>query len=189
MTAAREERLQRHREANARYYATRREERAEKCRGWRDLNRERVDAYASAYREDHREANRTRSSEYYAAHKDHVLATSTAWKQENVDHVAEYRLTYNRANPDKARAWNRRRRVRANNGTGTHTAADEQAQLQRQHGLCYYCAGKVGKYHVDHAVPLSRGGSNDPSNIVVACVDCNLRKHTKLPHEFSGRLC
>jgi 5-methylcytosine-specific restriction endonuclease McrA len=45
-------------------------------------------------------------------------------------------------------------------------------------------------YHVDHVVPLVRGGSDDPSNLVIACVPCNLSKGDKLPHEWkrSGRL-
>jgi 5-methylcytosine-specific restriction endonuclease McrA len=39
-------------------------------------------------------------------------------------------------------------------------------------------------------VPVSRGGSNDISNIVLACPSCNLQKGTRLPHEWpeGGRL-
>jgi 5-methylcytosine-specific restriction endonuclease McrA len=33
-------------------------------------------------------------------------------------------------------------------------------------------------------VPLSRGGTNDISNIVLACANCNLKKHTKTHAEF-----
>jgi 5-methylcytosine-specific restriction endonuclease McrA len=43
-------------------------------------------------------------------------------------------------------------------------------------------------YHVDHRVPLSRGDSNDISNIVLACPHCNLSKGAKLPEDFAGRL-
>ena len=56
------------------------------------------------------------------------------------------------------------RKFKAN---GTHTAEDIQRQYKRQDGRCYYCGQNVGKvYHVDHVVPLSRGGSNDPDNLL-----------------------
>ena len=38
-------------------------------------------------------------------------------------------------------------------------------------------------------IPLAKGGSNGPENIVIACAPCNLKKNAKLPHEFSDRLC
>lgn len=43
---------------------------------------------------------------------------------------------------------------------------------------CQYC----GKHppncilHVDHVIPLSKGGDNDPSNLITACDSCNLGK-------------
>jgi 5-methylcytosine-specific restriction endonuclease McrA len=30
--------------------------------------------------------------------------------------------------------------------------------------------------HLDHVVPLARGGTNTPENLVVSCDDCNARK-------------
>jgi len=45
-----------------------------------------------------------------------------------------------------------------------------------------------GDYHVDHRVPIARGGSNGPENLVIACPDCNRRKNAQMPHEFAGRL-
>jgi 5-methylcytosine-specific restriction endonuclease McrA len=63
----------------------------------------------------------------------------------------------------------------------------------RQRGKCHWCGEKVGRfYHVDHVVPLSKGGSNGPENLVIACAFCNISKHDRLPHEWSGsngRLC
>jgi 5-methylcytosine-specific restriction endonuclease McrA len=40
------------------------------------------------------------------------------------------------------------------------------------------------KFHVDHKTPLSRGGSNWPSNIVCACAECNMKKNAKTAEEF-----
>jgi 5-methylcytosine-specific restriction endonuclease McrA len=36
----------------------------------------------------------------------------------------------------------------------------------------------------DHLVPLSRGGTNDWSNVVTACGSCNTRKANRLPEEI-----
>jgi 5-methylcytosine-specific restriction endonuclease McrA len=36
----------------------------------------------------------------------------------------------------------------------------------------------------DHLVPLSRGGTNDWTNVVTACSPCNTRKGNKLPAEI-----
>jgi 5-methylcytosine-specific restriction endonuclease McrA len=55
---------------------------------------------------------------------------------------------------------------------------------------CTYCGcspdGVV--MHADHAIPLSRGGSDAWHNLAPACEPCNLRKHTKTPEEFLASL-
>jgi 5-methylcytosine-specific restriction endonuclease McrA len=60
-------------------------------------------------------------------------------------------------------------------------------QYKAQRAKCYWCGINVGNvYHVDHVIPLSRGGSNGPENIVIACPHCNLSKSNRLPHEWEG---
>ena len=49
---------------------------------------------------------------------------------------------------------------------------------------CVYC-GKPAQ-HLDHIYPKSRGGSNDESNLVPACANCNISKHAKTPQEWKG---
>lgn len=64
-------------------------------------------------------------------------------------------------------------------------------KYRQQRGKCYWCKAPLGDvYHVDHVIPLSRGGTNDLSNLVLACPPCNLSKNDRLPHEWpgSGRL-
>jgi 5-methylcytosine-specific restriction endonuclease McrA len=39
---------------------------------------------------------------------------------------------------------------------------------------------------IDHVVPLSKGGSNDLSNLVTACKPCNQAKRGKAAHKVKG---
>jgi len=48
---------------------------------------------------------------------------------------------------------------------------------------CRYCGRTVGPdlmLEVDHVVPVSKGGTNDPINLVTACFDCNRGKSKNL---------
>lgn len=52
---------------------------------------------------------------------------------------------------------------------------------------CYWCqlAPSSGR---DHLIPKSRGGSNEPENLVPACVVCNSTKGTRTPSEYGAYL-
>jgi len=96
---------------------------------------------------------------------------------------------WRKRNPDKrqAQVWiqNRRRRARRAQSTGKHTAADVRNQYNAQQGRCYWCDVLVGDiYHVDHVIPLSRGGSDGRENIVISCPFCNVSRGDKLPSEW-----
>ena len=47
---------------------------------------------------------------------------------------------------------------------------------------CRYCgqSARVVKTHVDHIVPISKGGSDDIDNLCLACEACNLKKSDKV---------
>ena len=53
--------------------------------------------------------------------------------------------------------------------------------LQRGNFACRACgrsplADNTVKLHVDHIVPIARGGKTIPDNLQVLCADCNLGK-------------
>lgn len=50
--------------------------------------------------------------------------------------------------------------------------------LRRDNHACRYCgaAAPEAKLTVDHVVPVALGGSDEPSNLVAACADCNSGK-------------
>lgn len=73
-------------------------------------------------------------------------------------------------------------------------SAIKKLVLARDGRCCVYCnrEGGVlfqtdtkadGYIHLDHVIPLSRGGLNDETNIVASCRECNMRKGNKTPSE------
>ena len=54
---------------------------------------------------------------------------------------------------------------------------------------CVYCGAGLGLDNatLDHVIPLSRGGSHQPGNLVSACHACNQLKGALLPTEFFAR--
>lgn len=53
---------------------------------------------------------------------------------------------------------------------------------------CVYCRATGLQLVLDHAVPVSRGGSNHPNNLLPACEPCNSSKRAKTYSEFmAGR--
>lgn len=51
---------------------------------------------------------------------------------------------------------------------------------------CYLCGRPIplGHRHVDHIMPLSKNGKHRPSNLAVACNECNLKKYNRMPEEI-----
>lgn len=79
------------------------------------------------------------------------------------------------------------RRARIRNAGGRYTKDDIIRLMAEQEGKCAICGTAFGDdgYHVDHYVPLSKGGTNDPSNLKLTHPVCNLKKGAKLPTEFT----
>src|SRR3546814_15107522 len=76
-----------------------------------------------------------------------------------------------------------KRRAQAVSSGGEFTAEDIDAMLAAQKKKCWYYGTKLTAYHVDHRIPLARGGSNGPENLVIACPACNLSKGAKMRSE------
>lgn len=163
----------------------------EKYKGYYEANRERMveksRRWYSQHKEEAAEYVRRRSAETKAK----IAEKKRRYRAENKDKIAEYNRKWRTENKGVMRAHKHRRRARQRNAPGRHTAADVKRQHKAQKGKCYYCGCKVGNdYHVDHVIPLIRGGSDGPENIVIACQFCNISKKDKLPHEWgkSNRL-
>jgi 5-methylcytosine-specific restriction endonuclease McrA len=89
------------------------------------------------------------------------------------------------AKTDIGKARYSRRRAKQFNAPGNYTQSDVNRIAERQSNLCFWCGANIlGRIVADHYIPLSRGGSNYPENIVASCGSCNSKKHNKMPDEF-----
>ena len=184
----------------AAYYIENRERIMAKSAAYYSANREEIAAHRAQFYIKYREkiaasqaayyiAHRAERAAYYASHRAKIRAYNVAYLDAHRDEQAARTAAWKKANPDKVRANYHRRRARKLGNSGTHTAQDIQRQGDSQKWRCWWCGKNCAdKYHVDHLIPLSKGGHNNPSNIVISCPRCNCSKHDKTPDEFCDRL-
>jgi 5-methylcytosine-specific restriction enzyme A len=58
--------------------------------------------------------------------------------------------------------------------------------LERDRSQCQSCgkSDQQARLHIDHIIPLAKGGTNDLSNLHTLCQDCNLSKSDRLDPRF-----
>jgi 5-methylcytosine-specific restriction endonuclease McrA len=139
---------------------------------------------------------------YTSANKARRNAASLAWAERNREITRRRALDWARANPlrrleteRRSRAENReafrvkvRNRRAALKAAGTHDAEDVLALYDLQGGRCNGCGRRLpASYHVDHVLPVSRGGSNGPENLQLLCPYCNMSKGAKTMAEWRAQ--
>lgn len=104
-----------------------------------------------------------------------------SWRARNPDRCAAATMRWRSKNPDKVAATAYRRYMRESSAPGgpfNPARPDYKERWGLANGLCFYCRKNEATV-LDHALALSRGGGNEPSNLFPACVPCNARKHNK----------
>jgi len=157
-------------------------------------------AYDRAYYAAHKEEDNAKSRAYYVEHMEEKRAQSRVYNETHKEERAAYREThkneiaiYGRAYRQTPRgravmkACRARRRLLPN---VSDLAADTiQEVLDASNGICPYCGEPFEDGHVDHVIPVSKGGTNDRENLVYVCAQCNLSKGNMGLLEFMLREC
>lgn len=146
--------------------------------------------YMAKYRTP--EVNRAYARTDYHRNQRQRLSESKRWRAQNPGIVRELARQWRANNPEATLALSRSYKARKRGAKGSHSGADIKALYVLQKGKCAHCGASISNgYHVDHVMPLSKGGSNDRLNLQLLCKKCNLSKGSKDPLIFancSGRL-
>jgi len=140
-----------------------------------------------------REAHRSSNETWRQANPEIARAACRVWRKQNPDAFRASKKACFAAKPEYYRASGRAARARRKASKRAATLGDRKKiqaiydnATNGQHVRCYLCGKPIakGKRHVDHIVPLSRGGKHTPGNLAIACASCNLSKHAKMPEEM-----
>lgn len=129
------------------------------------------------------------NARYVARNPEKIRAYKARWHMENAELVRQRARDWAASNPERqkanlARSFARRRALERS-VPGTFDAESMRQMYEDQDGLCAYCEVPLhGRFHVEHMVPLSRGGSNYWHNVALACPECNATKGNKTVKEF-----
>jgi hypothetical protein len=111
----------------------------------------------------------------YARYRPQRVAAAVAWARANPELRAAIAAQYKAAR----RAWEQL------NPDSVGVAPKEWRRLVRRYRhRCAYCGGNEDGIHMDHVIPLSRGGRHAIGNVLPACQACNLSKGAKLVAEW-----
>jgi 5-methylcytosine-specific restriction endonuclease McrA len=106
-------------------------------------------------------------------------AYARAYAQRPEVRAKERERARRRAAEDPERTRNRNHARRARFAGQYVERVESLIVLERDDGVCGVCGDDVDptRFHVDHVVPLSKGGVHAYSNVQVAHPSCNVRKH------------
>ena len=128
--------------------------------------------------------------------KDKVNARSRRWNTKNAEAKRNTNANYREKNQPLINERRRKKRALDPSGDRLQTAKRRKAKgtlpkdivvtlLQRQNYKCVCCnVSLVAGYHLDHIVPISRGGSNTADNVQLLTPTCNLQKYNLTLEEF-----
>ena len=133
---------------------------------WRKANPEKARAEVTKWHRANPDKRREHCATWRKTHAEEIKISKTRWQQSNLDKGVIY-------------AQSRRAR-KAQNG-GLLSEFEWQELKLRHHSRCLCCHRYEPeiKLTIDHVVPVTRGGSNDISNIQPLCRKCNLSKGTQ----------
>ncbi len=175
------------------YRAANREHLLEYKRRHYSENRELMNEQSRQYQAVNREAIREKSKQYYSENRDVIKANVTKYSKANRDVHRRANEKYRKAHPElHTRREARRRAIKRNATIGDLAAivAWESKWRSKKTVACHWCRKRVKTtdVHIDHVVPLSKGGAHSVENLCVSCAKCNVTKNAKMPEDWNASL-
>jgi 5-methylcytosine-specific restriction endonuclease McrA len=172
---------------------------------WREKNAARIKETKAADYAANRSSRRAQQAEYRTSNPELIAEGKKRWRQENAEANREYWRRYRAANHEAIREYNEKWKTahpETYRGVVAHsnnvrreaiksgmTSRELRDWLSYQLMSCAYCHVDCAlDFHIDHFVPIARGGTHEHENLRIACPTCNLRKNSRDPYEFMESL-
>ena len=121
----------------------------------------------------------------YIAKLEKIKARNAVYRESHRDSARAYSVAYRAANPEAKRIQNQTRRANELRVGGKLSRGLSGKLFKLQKGKCPCCGFALGKnFHMDHIIPLSRGGSNTDENMQLLRSRCNQQKTNLHPVDF-----
>jgi 5-methylcytosine-specific restriction endonuclease McrA len=117
---------------------------------------------------------------WYLKNKDRVLIRQREYRARNIEYYRKYDQEWTQKN--------RYRKILSTYKRRRNLDDSKLSEFQRTMIRCIYKEAQEkrertnGKYHVDHIIPLSKGGLHVPNNLRIITAEENLRKSHNIPH-------
>ncbi len=160
-----------HREQYARYDKARANlpHRVEARRKYQADHKEQISEYKKEWSEDNSDRVAAYKREYYERNREEVIARSEEWDENNAEKVKQFKANNSR-----------KRKAAKYASRGNFTAKEFEELCERYGNKCLCCGDAEALLEADHVVPLTRGGSDDISNIQPLCGSCNRKKFVNI---------
>lgn len=168
---------------------------------YRQLNKDKI----KEQRKEHRQLNNSKikeyMEEYYRTNKVELKERAKKYGQLNKDRVKEYQQSnkieikkrmkeYSQTEAGRLSSYRRSMKRRSYKHKVVFKPHERKQILDRDNWTCQCCGIKVHdestddwntpkKCHIDHIIPISKGGDSTPKNLRVLCRTCNLTKSNK----------
>jgi len=155
------------------------------CRASYQKNRQKKLDYHRNRRAKNPEIYQARQNAYRQANREAERARANARRKKDPEKYRKRIREYHKTHPEKRCALEAKRRAKTE-GTLCNLNKEQKKIIE----CLYKCRKRVSEctgieHHVDHIIPLSRGGLHTPENLQVILASINMSKSDKLPHEFS----
>lgn len=136
---------------------------------------------------EHRDSSprkREKNREWAEKNREKSREDSRKWRAKNPEKHRKNACEWSKENPEKNRARNQTRRAKKK--AQFIEKIDHDLVWQRDEGICHICGLLAEKenWHLDHIIPLVKGGLHCYSNVSVSHPLCNIKKGSKLISEL-----
>jgi 5-methylcytosine-specific restriction endonuclease McrA len=156
---------------------------------WCEENKEQTASYKKQWYENNKENIALKNKHRYEENREQSLLRQKQWRDGNKEKIAQRDKRYLKTPTGKLIRKNASHRRRTITKQGDVTTV-QLKQLLENSTHCFYCNNPLilNEIHIDHYIPLAKGGLHTISNLRVACKKCNLSKWDKMPKEFLNYL-